>query len=79
MNIVYRGDIRSSDRPEELRAELIKGYEDQLMNPYVAASRGMIDDVIDPAETRPKVVRALEMLANKRETLPPKKHGSIPL
>ena len=79
VNIVYRGDIRSSDRPEELRAELIKGYEDQLMNPYVAASRGMIDDVIDPAETRPKVVRALEMLANKRETLPPKKHGSIPL
>ena len=49
------------------------------MNPYVAAGRGMIDDVIDPAETRPKIARALEMLANKRETLPPKKHGSIPL
>ena len=49
------------------------------MNPYVAASKGLIDDVIDPSETRPKIIRALKMLANKRESLPPKKHGTIPL
>ena len=79
VNIVYRNEIRASDRPDELRAELIQDYEDRLINPYVAASRGMIDDVIDPRETRPKIIRALEMLANKRESLPPKKHGSIPL
>ena len=49
------------------------------MNPYIAASRGMIDDVIEPGQTRLKVIRALKMLANKRENIPPKKHGSIPL
>ena len=79
VNIVYRGELNDSDRREELRAELIKDYDDRLMNPYVAASRGMIDDVIDPAETRTKIIRALEMLATKRESLPFKKHGSIPL
>ena len=79
VNIVHRSEINESDRPDELRARLIQEYRDRLMNPYIAASRGMIDDVIDPAETRPKIIRALEMLANKRESLPPKKHGSIPL
>ena len=79
VSILHRRQIDASDRPQELRVELQRDYEDRLMNPYIAASRGMIDDVIDPAETRPKVIRALEMLSNKRETLPPKKHGSIPL
>ena len=79
VNIIHRSEIKASDRPEELRAELVQDYLDQLMNPYIAASRGLIDDVIDPAETRPKIIRALEMLANKRESLPPRKHGSIPL
>ncbi|MCH8205418.1 MAG: acyl-CoA carboxylase subunit beta [Chloroflexi bacterium] len=79
VSILHRREIDASDRPQELRVELERDYEDRLMNPYIAASRGMIDDVIDPIETRPKVIRALEMLANKRETLPPKKHGSIPL
>ncbi len=79
VSIIYRNEISASDRPAELRARLIQEYRERLMNPYVAASRGLIDDVIDPAETRPKVIRALRMLANKRETLPPKKHGSIPL
>jgi propionyl-CoA carboxylase beta chain len=79
VNILHRRRIQSSDRPDELRAELQREYEDSLMNPYIAASRGLIDDVIDPTETRPKIIRALEMLANKRESLPPKKHGSIPL
>jgi propionyl-CoA carboxylase beta chain len=79
VNIVYRGELAASDDPDTLRARLTQEYQDRLINPYVAAGRGMIDDVIDPTETRPKVIRALEMLANKRETLPPKKHGSIPL
>ena len=79
VSVIHRSELKSSDRPEELLAKLVQDYQDRLMNPYVAASRGMIDDVIDPVETRPKIVRALEMLANKRETLPPKKHGSIPL
>ena len=79
VSILHRRQIDASDRPQELRVELQRDYEDRLMNPYIAASRGMIDDVIDPTETRPKVIRALEMLSNKRETLPLKKHGSIPL
>ena len=79
VNIIHRNEIKAADRPDELRAKLIQDYQDRLMNPYIAASRGMIDDVIDPSETRPKIIRALHMLANKRESLPPKKHGSIPL
>jgi propionyl-CoA carboxylase beta chain len=79
VNIVHRGEIAASDRPDERRAELIADYESRLMNPYVAASRGMLDDVIDPPETRRKINRALDMLENKRDSLPPKKHGSIPL
>jgi propionyl-CoA carboxylase beta chain len=79
VNIIHRGEIRDADDPEEMRGRLVNEYRDRLMNPYVAASRGMIDDVIDPAETRPKLIRALRMLREKRETLPPKKHGSIPL
>ena len=79
VNIIHRSELNASDRPEELRTKLVKDYREQLMNPYVAASRGLIDDVIAPAETRPKIIRALEMLDNKRESLPPKKHGSIPL
>ena len=79
VSIIHRNEIKESDHPEELKAELIKNYTDELMNPYVAASRGLIDDVIDPSETRPKIIRALKMLANKRESLPPKKHGNIPL
>ena len=79
VNIIHRSKLKESDRPVELRAKLAREYREQLMNPYVAAGRGMIDDVIDPAETRPKIIVALEMLENKREVLPPKKHGSIPL
>jgi propionyl-CoA carboxylase beta chain len=79
VNIIHRKDLNSSDQPDELRDSLVQEYREKHMNPYVAASRGIIDDVIDPAETRPKIIRALGMLANKRETLPPKKHGSIPL
>lgn len=79
VNVLNRRELASADRPSELREKLVKEYEEQHMNPYVAATKGMIDDVIDPAETRPKLHKALEMLSNKRESLPPKKHGSIPL
>ena len=79
VNIIHRSAIGSAEDPAELRASLVREYEDQLMNPYVAAARGLIDDVIDPADTRAKIISALDMLENKRETLPPKKHGSVPL
>ena len=79
VNIIYRNQLKDADDPDQLRADLVKEYEDRLINPYVAAGRGLIDDVIDPSETRHKVIRALAMLDNKREVLPPKKHGSIPL
>lgn len=79
VNIIYRGDIASAEDPEALRSQLVQEYSDRLVNPYVAAAHGLIDDVIDPADTRSKVIGALGMLANKRETLPRRKHGSIPL
>lgn len=78
-NIVYRAEIAKSENPAETRERLIQEYRDKFANPYVAAARGYIDDVIDPRETRPKVIKALEMLKNKKVTDPPKKHSNIPL
>jgi len=79
VNILYRRELAAADDPDELRAKLITDYEDALANPYSAAERGYVDAVIRPAETRSQVVRALRSLRNKRQTLPPKKHGNIPL
>src|SRR5829696_8390804 len=79
VNILYRREIAAADDPEALRAELIQRYEDTLANPYVAAERGYIDSVIPPSYTRKYVTQALRMLRTKRDTLPPKKHGNIPL
>ena len=79
VNIIYRNEIRESEDPEALRAKLISEYETQLINPYIAAAHGLIDDVIVPTDTREKIIKGLNMLSNKRETLSPKKHGSIPL
>ena len=79
VNIIHRSQINDSENPNVTRSELVKEYEDNLMNPYAAAGRGLIDDVIEPSQTRRKIIKALRMLANKRESLPPKKHGSIPL
>jgi propionyl-CoA carboxylase beta chain len=78
-NILHRKKLAKADDPDELRAQLVQEYEDTLVNPYVAAERGYIDSVIPPSQTRAYVIRALRMLRNKRETLPPKKHGNIPL
>ena len=79
VNIIYRDAIKNSDNPEETRKQLIAEYRDKFANPYVAAARGYIDDVIDPRETRPMLIKALEMLQNKQDSIPAKKHSNIPL
>jgi propionyl-CoA carboxylase beta chain len=77
--IIFRREIEAASDPDARRKELIADYKDRFANPYIAASRGFVDDVIDPRETRIKVIRALEMLQNKTESNPPRKHGNIPL
>ena len=79
VNILYRRELAGAEDPDALRAELVTEYEDTLANPYIAAERGYVDAVIRPAETRSQVIRALRALRTKRQTLPPKKHGNIPL
>lgn len=79
VNVIYRDEIAKSSDPEATRQKLIAEYRERFANPYVAASRGYVDDVIEPRFTRARVISALEMLQNKRDTLPPKKHGNIPL
>lgn len=78
-NIIFRKEIEGAEDKNAKRKEKINEYRDTFANPYVAASRGYIDDVIEPAETRMKVAKALEMLASKRETRPAKKHGNLPV
>jgi len=79
VNIISRQEIAEADDPEATRARLIQEYREEFANPYVAASLGYIDDVIEPHETRPRLINALHMLENKRDTNPPKKHGNMPL
>ena len=79
VNILYRDTLKAAEDPEAKRAELIDDYDQALANPYLAAERGYVDAVISPHETRVEVVRALRLLRSKRETLPAKKHGNIPL
>ncbi len=79
VNIVFREKITGAENPDETRQELVADYQDKFANPYVVASRGYVDDVIDPRTTRPRLIRALKMLDNKKDTNPPKKHGNIPL
>ncbi|MFI8184965.1 acyl-CoA carboxylase subunit beta [Actinacidiphila glaucinigra] len=82
VNILHRRTLAEAGSPEEaeaLRAQLMREYEDTLLNPYVAAERGYVDAVVLPSETRMHLVKALRTLRNKRESLPPKKHGNIPL
>ncbi len=79
VNIIFRREIAEAPDPEARRAELVAEYRAKFANPYVAASYGFVDDVIEPKETRPRLINALEMLQNKRDQNPPKKHGNIPL
>ncbi|HSU60882.1 MAG TPA: acyl-CoA carboxylase subunit beta [Bryobacteraceae bacterium] len=79
VNILYRRELAHATDPEESRRARIDEYRNRFANPFVAAERGYVDDVIEPHETRPRVIRALRMLANKTDTMPRKKHGNIPL
>jgi propionyl-CoA carboxylase beta chain len=79
VNIVFRREIERAEDPERRRAELIAEYQRKFANPYLAAERGYVDDVIVPRETRVRLIRALRMLSMKREPVPPRKHGNIPL
>ncbi|MCD9625421.1 acyl-CoA carboxylase subunit beta [Rhabdothermincola salaria] len=79
VEILYRRELQSSADPVARRAELVDEYTERYANPYVAAERGFVDDVIDPAETRRKVIAGFEMLKSKREELPHRKHGNVPL
>ena len=78
-NIIFAKEINISANPEETREKKIKEYREKFANPYVAASKGMVDDVIDPRDTRIKIIQGLEILINKHESRPQRKHGNIPL
>jgi acetyl-CoA carboxylase carboxyltransferase component len=79
VEIVYRRELQQAADPVSRRAELVEEYTQKYANPYAAAERGFVDDVIDPAETRRKVVAGLRVLRSKREELPQRKHGNVPL
>jgi propionyl-CoA carboxylase beta chain len=79
VNVVYREEMANASDPEARRRELVEEYREKFANPYIPAGRGFFDDVIDPRETRKRVIRSLEMLQNKADRNPPKKHGNIPL
>ena len=79
MNIVFRSELAESDDPEARRAELIAEYKERFANPYTAAERGYVDDVIEPRRTRPVLISALETALTKAEPRPSRKHGNIPL
>jgi acetyl-CoA carboxylase carboxyltransferase component len=79
VEILYRRELQGAADPIARRAELVDEYTERFANPYVAAERGFVDDVIDPTETRHKLIASLELLRTKREELPKRKHGNIPL
>jgi len=79
VEIIFRKELAEAENPEERKKELVADYREKFANPYIAASRGYIDDIIEPRDTRPRLINALEMLANKRAHNPAKKHGGIPL
>jgi len=79
VNIIYRKEITLSPEPEKTRKKLIKEYREKFYNSNQAAARGYIDDIIEPALSRPKIIEALEVLARKQVSYPSRKHGNIPL
>ena len=79
VNIVFRKDISAASDPAAKRAEFVEAYEKKFLNPYRAAARGFVDEVILPGESRSRLIAAFEMLKNKRQSRPEKKHGNIPL
>jgi acetyl-CoA carboxylase carboxyltransferase component len=79
VSIVFRKEMEKANDPVQRKADLVTEYREKFANPYIAAERGYLDDIIEPSETRPRLINALEMLQNKRDTNPSKKHGNIPL
>ncbi|HIP72444.1 MAG TPA: acyl-CoA carboxylase subunit beta, partial [Anaerolineae bacterium] len=79
VNIIFRRELAAAEDPVAKKAELVEHYREQFANPYTAAKQGYVDDVIEPHETRPRLINALNMLQNKRDHNPPKKHGNMPL
>jgi acetyl-CoA carboxylase carboxyltransferase component len=79
VNIIFRRELAEAEDPVQRKAELVEDYRERFANPYAAARRGYVDDVIEPSQTRPRLINALNMLQNKRDNNPPKKHGNIPL
>ena len=79
VGVLYRREINSAEDQEAARRARMVEFEEKFAHPYVAAERGFIDEIIEPAHTRPKLIRALTLLENKRDMNPPKKHGNIPL
>jgi len=79
VNIIYRKELAEAADPQALREQLIAEYKAKFANPYLAASHGFVDDVIEPSQTRAVLINALQMLMNKRDSNPAKKHGNIPL
>jgi acetyl-CoA carboxylase carboxyltransferase component len=79
VKIIFRKELAEAENPEQRKAELVEEYRQRFANPYIAAARGYLDDVIEPRFTRPRLINALEMLSNKRDSNPGKKHGNIPL
>ncbi|WP_344633329.1 carboxyl transferase domain-containing protein, partial [Streptomyces glaucosporus] len=77
-NVIFRRQIAAADDPDAAREELVKEYRAELMHPYYAAERGLVDDVIDPADTRTVLARTLAMLRQKQAELPERKHGNAP-
>ncbi|MEK7798449.1 MAG: carboxyl transferase domain-containing protein, partial [Acidobacteriota bacterium] len=79
VNILYRRELVAAADPEALRRKKVEEFRDKFANPYIAAERGYVDEVIEPRQTRRRIISALRLLKTKRDTTPPKKHGNIPL
>jgi propionyl-CoA carboxylase beta chain len=79
VNILYKRELEAAASPDAARAERVKEFREKFANPYIAAERGFVDEVIHPRQTRPKLIAALAGLETKRDKNPPKKHGNIPL
>jgi len=79
VNVLFRRELQRAQDPEALRRQKVQEFREKLANPYIAAGRGFIDEVIAPRQTRRKLIAGLDMTRNKRDKNPPKKHGNIPL
>jgi acetyl-CoA carboxylase carboxyltransferase component len=79
VNIIHRAELAGADNPSRLRQDLVQKYRREHAHPYIAAAKGYLDDVICPSETRPALIRSLQMVRDKRVRRPPRKHGNIPL